>query len=93
MVMKLETGRGPLPRRRNPRTSKYPFDTMAIGEFFFVPDANQSTMWVTASRAGSRLGRKFRTRLTTMLETIEGWQVCTEADEGATWGVGVWRDE
>lgn len=91
-MYKLETSRGPLPRRRNPRTSKYPFDTMAVREFFFVPDGRPGTMYVTASRAGSRLGRTFRTRYTTMLETLEGWEACDPTAEGATWGVGCWRD-
>lgn len=82
----------PIPAVRRPRESKYPWGSLEIGEFFFLPDRPANNMTVLASRTGRKLGKKFRTRLTTMRETIEGWQPCEEFKTGAVWGVGVWRD-
>jgi hypothetical protein len=88
----IETNQGvALPRVRRPRASKYPFETMAIGENFFIPDRVTNTMTVRASAEGRRLGKKFRTRLTTCRETIEGWKLCHAEDDGAVRGVAIWR--
>jgi uncharacterized protein YuzE len=67
---------------------------MEVGAYFFVPGGRPDTLYVTASRAGSRLGRKFSTRSrTTAREILEGWEICDPDDDGAVWGVGIWRDE
>jgi hypothetical protein len=94
MDEQIEVNQGvPLPRVRRPRASKYPFETMAVGASFFVPDRLTNTMTVRASAEGRRLGKKFRTRLTFRRETIEGWIACEPDDEGAVRGVAVWRTE
>jgi hypothetical protein len=78
--------------RTNTRTwRKYPFDTLAIGEMFFVPDRNKNTLTAHASTVGRKLGRKFVTRLTTMTMTATGWQPCKSEAKGAVLGIGVWR--
>lgn len=93
MIEIIETNQGvPIPKTRRPRASKYPFDTMHVGQFFFVPGRLTNTMTVRASAEGRRLDKRFRTRMTTMRETLEGWELCEPDDEGATRGVGVWRD-
>lgn len=90
---KLETRQAAIPKVRRPRASHYPFETMAVGDFFFVPGGRPGTLYVTTSRAGSRLGRRFRTRYVPAREILEGWEVCAPEDDGAVWGVGVWRDD
>jgi hypothetical protein len=82
-----------VPHARRPRPSKYPFETMPVGSYFFVPDVVKNWMTVRASAEGRRLKKKFRTRRTTMRETIEGWVLCDPDHEFAVAGIGVWRDQ
>jgi hypothetical protein len=90
----IEVSQGvPLPRVKRPRASKYPFDTMEVGAHFFVPDRVTNTMTVRASAEGKRLGKRFRTRLVHMHETVEGWNLCEAVHEFAVRGVGIWREE
>lgn len=90
---RIEVNQGvPLPRVRRPRLSKYPFETMTVGEFFFIPDRLTNTVTVRASNEGRRLGKKFRTRMVFMREHIDGWKLCERDDQFAVRGIGVWRD-
>ena len=90
----LETMRGPIVARRRPsHTPKYPFATMRVGEYFFLPFRETNNMMQYASTMGSKLGRKFSTRLTTMRETVEGFVPCDADHENAITGIGVWRTE
>jgi len=70
---------------------KYPFDTLRVGDMFFVPDRNKNNLTSHASTVGSKLGRKFVTRLTTMTMTSDGWKSCSPDTKGAVRGIGVWR--
>lgn len=84
----------PLPKAMRPATTsrrKYPFDEMDVGDMFFVPHKEKNTLATHASAVGVTLGRKFRTRLTYMKETREGWVPCAADDKKAVIGVGVWR--
>jgi hypothetical protein len=83
----------PLPDPVIPRRRKYPLDTMAIGDMFFVPDRESNNLVQYVSGQGAKLGRKFRTRFCTMRETIEGWKGCPTDDPRAVRGIGVWRQE
>ena len=89
----------PLPSAMASRTGsgrqrKYPFDTMEVGEMFFVPDREKNNLTTHASAVGRQLGRKFATRLTHMRPTGDEaapWEPCGADDPDANLGVGVWR--
>lgn len=58
----------PAAREFGPRGSKYPFEQLAVGQSFFVPDTTAAKMSSTVNSAGNRWpanateGRKFITR-------------------------------
>jgi len=80
-------------RKHRGRRRKYPFESMDIGEMFFIPGRDKNNMTTHASAVGRKLERKFATRLVHMARDADGeWQLCTEDDGGATLGVGVWRE-
>lgn len=87
----------PLPKVRKPTATsrrKYPFEEMAVGEFFFIPNKTRNTITAHASAVGKQLDKKFSTRLTYMSQDENGvWGVCDADAEGATLGVGVWREK
>jgi len=84
----------PKPTRKGAgRRRKYPLDVMEVGEMFFVPGLTENKLTTYISAVAPKLGRKFTTRLTTMVESLDGWQPCDEDAEGAVHGVGVWRTE
>ena len=95
--MVLDVQRGvPIPkakRHRGPTRLKYPFESLEVGDFFFVAGKTHNTLATYVSTIGKQLGRRFSTRLTAMHETLEGWQPCDPSHEGAVTGVGVWRKE
>lgn len=72
---------------------KYPFEDMEVGDMFFVPGKSKNTLTTHASTVGKALGRKFITRLTHMVETVEGWQQASADAKNAIQGIGVWRTE
>ena len=81
----------PLPARRKPaRPHRYPFDTMEVGEMFFVPEGSKSVV-NQASAVGKELGRKFATRVLYMRKKGRSWEVCTADMPDGQKGVGVWR--
>jgi hypothetical protein len=78
------------------RRRKYPFDTMEVGEMFFVPDRARNNLTTHASAVGRQLERKFATRLTYMKPTGDDgnpWEPCDPDDPDAHLGIGVWRTE
>lgn len=84
----------PVPKTMRTMTGarrKYPFDTMEVGDMFFVPDRTKNTLATHASTVGRKLGRKFITKLAFMRMTKEGWKPCEGGVTGAVLGVGVWR--
>lgn len=79
----------PAPKRR-----KYPFETMDVGGMFFVPGKTKNTLAPYVAQEGKKLGRKFSTRLTWMVEEDPGrWVPTGPDDENAVQGIGVWRTE
>lgn len=76
-----------------PKRRKYPFEDMAVGDMFFVPGKTKNTLTTHCSTVGKKLGRKFITRLTYMVETLEGWEQAEPTVDGAIQGIGVWRTE
>ncbi len=86
----------PIPRAMRPSAParrKYPFETMDVGDMFFVPGKAKNTLATHVSTVGAQLGRKYGTRVLYMRETIEGWKPCEPDEDGAVIGVGVWRTE
>lgn len=90
----------PLPEvtREQPRR-KYPFEEMAVGQCFFVPERTVKSMSSYVSRETKDLDAKFTTRkvwlrkpLPTEDQSLE-WVKTTEETPGAVPGVGVWRTE
>jgi hypothetical protein len=78
------------PRARG-RRRKYPFESMQIGSFFFVPGLTRQQIYGHVWQVGRELNMKFSTRLCYMREVNEEWQPCDQLAKGATLGVGVWR--
>lgn len=76
---------------------KYPFNTMEVGDSFFVPNRDKNTLSTHASLTGKRLGRKFKTLLVWGHELFDdeevvGWKLANEpGEEGSVLGIGVWR--
>lgn len=62
-----------------PSRRKYPFETMEVGDMFFVAGKKRNTLSTHASTVGKKLKKKFITRMTT--------------DDDGNEGVGVWRTE
>ena len=78
-------------RQSPPSRRKYPFDTMEVGDMFFVPDREKNNLAAHTSTMGKKLKRKFVTRLTHMCEEKESWVSCDPSEENAVMGIGVWR--
>lgn len=71
---------------------KYPFETMDVGDMFFVPNRNRNTMTTLVCTTGKRLERKFVSRMVYMRDLGDSqWTTCAPAAVGATLGIGVWR--
>ena len=87
----------PPPRGRRIRDDdarkKYPFESMQIGHFFFVPNRKHSSIRTYFITAGQKHGIKFRSEQIHARQIDDRWQQCEQGDEGATPGVGVWRIE
>lgn len=87
-VPKPAASQPPRPSRR-----KYPFEEMAVGDMFFVPNRPRNTLATHVSTVGKQLGRKFSTRMVKMVETEAGWELAKDDDPNAVVGIGVWRVE
>lgn len=74
-----------------PARRKYPFEDMAVGDMFFVPNKTRNTLTTHVSTVGKSLNRKFTTRLTYMVESLDGWTQATKDTPNAIQGIGVWR--
>ena len=71
----------------------YPFHTMQVGQFFFVPNRTKNTLSSHASTIGVRLQCKFVTRLTfAKVNAKSDWTLCAEGDKDAVLGIGCWRE-
>ena len=87
----LRVGGGPKGDR------KYPFNTMEVGESFFVPNKDKNTLSTHASLTGKRLNKKFKTLLVWGHELdyedgSVGWKPANEpGEDGSVLGIGVWR--
>jgi hypothetical protein len=81
-------------RSAPPSKRKYPFDSMEIGDMFFVPGKTKNTMATHASSVSKKLGKKFKTQLVYMAELEDGsWEPTVSTDEDGVIGIGVWRTE
>jgi hypothetical protein len=82
----------PTVRKARPRR-KYPLEEMQVGDSFFVPDRSKNNLMTFMSTEGTRLGRKFSTRLCWRKQSLEGWVPCEAIEPGAVQGIGIWRDQ
>lgn len=78
---------------RTPRRRKYPFESMKVGEMFFVPNKTKNTLNTHLAAVSKQLGHKYRSRLTFMRQGEDGWELCDPQHPAAVQGIGVWRDE
>lgn len=91
----------PLPEiNRLPRgaRSKYPIDTLEVGDMFFVPGRSVKSVSAYISRISKGKAAKFNARHCFMwLAPDNEWQMIEPGEEtqvaGATEGAGVWRIE
>lgn len=86
----------PLPKTIRPRARgrrrKYPFESMKVGSFFFVPGITREQIYGHVWQTGKQLNMRFSTRACYMREVSGEWQLCgDQSEKGATLGVGVWR--
>lgn len=91
----LQLQRNVPPPRRQPVTDKrkkYPFETMQIGDFFFVANKKRNSIRSYFSAAGKQHGIQLTSRLIHARKNDVGeWEECPADTPGATIGVGVWR--
>jgi hypothetical protein len=71
-MFRIERG-VPIPARRNPRGSMYPFAEMEIGDSFFVPDGTTKTISAAAQYFTKNLGRRFTVR--TIDSGVRVWRI------------------
>lgn len=85
----------PLPKTIRPkakgRRRKYPFESMQVGSFFFVPGIVREQIYGHVWQVGKQLNFKFAARAAYMRKVGDEWQICERNDKGSTLGVGVWR--
>lgn len=95
-MLKLQSN-VPLPKTIRPRARgrrrKYPFESMQVGSFFFVPGITREQIHGHVWQVGKKINMKFSTRLCYMRQVANEWQLCEQGDKGSTLGVGVWRVE
>jgi hypothetical protein len=80
-------------RSAPPARRRYPFAEMDVGDMFFVPNRTKNTLATHASTVGKRMGRKFVTRMTYMVEQDGVWHSAAPEVNGAVLGIGVWRSQ
>lgn len=78
--------------------SKYPINTMSVGDMFFVPGRSSKSVGAYISRISKDVPGKFSARRCFMwLAPDDTWQMIPPGEEtqvaGATEGAGVWRIE
>ena len=73
------------------RRLKYPFEDMAVGDMFFVPNRDKNTLAAYVWSVGKELDRKFSTRMTWMTQIDGQWKPANPEDPKAVRGIGVWR--
>jgi len=71
--------------------SRYPFQSMDVGDMFFIPNQTKNTFSAQTWKYGRRHGVKFATRMLHMKESLDGWETCEPTTKGAVQGIGVWR--
>lgn len=80
------------PRELPPRGNRlYPFETMQVGEMFFVPNRQKNNLGGYVWAAAKRYKRRFSTRMTYMRQEDSKWVQTTKDDPSGVRGIAVWR--
>lgn len=96
-MFKVQAG-VPLPEiNRSAKTPrrKYPFETMAVEDMFFIPGKSCKSVSAYVSRATKDVPGKWSARQCWMWQDQRtgDWRDCTPSAAGAVQGTGVWRVE
>lgn len=93
-MLSVQTG-VPIPKRSRTsggsRPRKYPFEVMEPGQMFFIPNKTKNTMHTYFSSVSKKIGIKLSSRKLHMRQVDNAWEPCEPTDEGAVYGIGVWR--
>lgn len=85
-----------LPEETSGPKTRYPFETLEVGQLFFLPGRKASKFSPYAGKFGRRTGRRFQTRDIFMTKRMDGdrqvgWDLATSGDNGAVAGCAVKR--
>lgn len=86
-------------RRPHAGRRKFPVETMAVDDFFFMPGRATKSVSAYISRTTKGLPGKFTAihgwakQTGALNDGTPTWTECMPTDEGATEGTGVWRVE
>lgn len=71
----------------------YPYGTMEVGSYFFVPDRTTAQISTYAAKRGKELGRRFSTQTAIMRQDLETneWEPCKPGAPGCRHGTAVKR--
>lgn len=77
------------------RRKKYPFESMQVNDFLFVPHKRTNSIRSYFSTAGKQHGIKLTSKLiyARRHDETQAWHPCEKDTPGAVKGVGVWRVE
>lgn len=96
-MLQLQRNAPPPPKRRlrpDDGRKRYPVEKMTkVGDFFFVPHKQHSSIRSYFSTLGKQHGIKLRSEQIFARQTDTGWEPCSEDTPKAVSGVGVWRVE
>lgn len=82
-------------KRASKQRRKFPVETMAVGQMFFVPGRTTKSISAYIARITKNLAGKWVTRHCWAWEDKRtgDWTVCEHTAVGAVEGAGVWRTE
>lgn len=90
----MEAQRATVIPPRKGRKSVYPFSTMDVGEFVFLPEKKREPFDTYVYHRGAVLKRKFAIRQLRMRRDTDGaWEEAPDDDPNGVQGIAVYRTE
>lgn len=85
----------PMPAKKpvTDRRKKYPVEKMQVGDFFFIPGKQYSSIRTYFSALSKQHNVKLKAEQIHARQDDHGWEQCPADTPGAMSGVGVWRVE